>query len=119
LKTAVRKKPGKKGKEAKSQPWAIGLSPNLLERETWPLVRADLSFFLRTDIVVSLDKPKEMEDGKIECEQVVEEAEWRLGFAIRDLPTRAGWKNGWTCFVYFLSPFFLVFDKILTFLFSY
>jgi hypothetical protein len=68
----------------------MGLSPNLLERETWPPVGADLSFFLRTVIVDSLDKPKETEDGKVEREQVVDEAGWRLGFAIRDLPTGAG-----------------------------
>jgi hypothetical protein len=101
---SLRKKPGKKGKEAKSQPWAMGLSPNLLERETWPPVGADLSFFLRTVIVDSLDKPRETEDGKIEREQVVEEAGWRLGFAIRDLPTGAG-RDKWLdplCMLFFL-----------------
>ena len=102
---SLRKKLGKTGKEAKSQPWAMGLSPNLLERETWPPVGADLSFFLRTVIVDSLDKPKETEDGKIEREQVVEEAGWRLGFAIRDLPTGAG-RDKWLdplCMSIFLS----------------
>jgi hypothetical protein len=86
---SLRRRPGKKAKES-NQPWAIGLSPHLLERETWPPVGADLSFFLRTVIVDSLDSAKETEDGKVEREQVVEEAEWRLGFAIRDLPTGAG-----------------------------
>ncbi|KAF9473401.1 gamma-tubulin complex, DGRIP91/SPC98 component protein [Pholiota conissans] len=86
---SLRRRPGKKARESK-QPWAIGLSPHLLERETWPPVGADLSFFLRTVIVDSLDSGREMEDGKIEREQVVDEAEWRLGFAIRDLPTGAG-----------------------------
>ena len=117
---SLRKKPGKKGKEeAKSQPWAMGLSPNLLERETWPPVGADLSFFLRTVIVDSLDKPRETEDGKIEREQVVEEAGWRLGFAIRDLPTGAG-RDKWLdplCMLFFLTSFLLVSDKIIISLF--
>jgi hypothetical protein len=69
----------------------MGLSPNLLKRETWPPVGADLNFFLRTVIVDSLDNPSETEDGMIEREQVVEEAGWRLRFAICDLLTGAGW----------------------------
>jgi hypothetical protein len=78
-----------------NQPWAIGLSPNLLNRETWPPVGADLSFFLRTVIVDSLEKGKDTEEvaGR---KQVTEEAGWRLGFAIRDLPTGPGrdkWLN--------------------------
>jgi hypothetical protein len=104
---SLRKKPGKKVKEAKSQPWAMGLSPNLLKCETWPPVGADLSFFLRTVIVDSLDKLKETEDRKIECEQVVEEAGWRLGFVIRDLPTGAGC-NKW------LDPLFMFFHSFLS-----
>jgi hypothetical protein len=36
-------------------PWAVGLVPHLLERETWPPVGADLAFYLRTVIVDSLD----------------------------------------------------------------
>ncbi|PPQ70803.1 hypothetical protein CVT25_000030 [Psilocybe cyanescens] len=83
---SIRRRSGKTSKGGK-QPWAVGLSPNLLERETWPPVGGDLSFFLRTVIVDSLDKGMEREDGKVERERVVEEAEWRLGFAIRDLPT--------------------------------
>ncbi|KAJ3508339.1 hypothetical protein NLJ89_g5811 [Agrocybe chaxingu] len=91
----LRRHPGKRPKEKEGkQPWAVGLSPNLLERETWPPVGADLSFFLRTVIVDSLDQGKETEDGTFEREDVVEEAEWRLGFAIRDLPTGAG-KDKW------------------------
>ncbi|KJA27578.1 hypothetical protein HYPSUDRAFT_62653 [Hypholoma sublateritium FD-334 SS-4] len=90
---SLRRRPGKKIKEGK-QPWAVGLSPHLLERETWPPVGADLSFFLRTVIVDSLDPAKETDSGKVEREQVVAEAEWRLGFAIRDLPTGSG-RNKW------------------------
>jgi len=113
---SLRKRQGKKAKEeGKSQPWAMGLSPNLLERETWPPVGADLSFFLRTVIVDSLDKPKETEDGKIEREQVVEEAGWRLGFAIRDLPTGAGrdkWLDPLCMFLFF---FFLYLMEYINF----
>ncbi|KAK0455463.1 gamma-tubulin complex, DGRIP91/SPC98 component protein [Desarmillaria tabescens] len=64
--------------------WAVGLAPSLLDREMWPPVGADLSFFLRTVIVDSF------ESG------LLEEVDNRLGFAIRDLPTGRGrdrWLN--------------------------
>ena len=92
---SLRRKPSKKLKESK-QPWAVGLSPNLLDRETWPPVGADLSFFLRTVIVDSLEKGKEIEEEIAGQKPVTEEAGWRLGFAIRDLPTGPGrdkWLN--------------------------
>ena len=92
---SLRQKSSKKLKESK-QPWAVGLSPNLLDRETWPPVGADLSFFLRTVIVDSLEKGKETEEEIAGRKQVTEEAGWRLGFAIRDLPTGPGrdkWLN--------------------------
>ncbi|KAF8800245.1 gamma-tubulin complex, DGRIP91/SPC98 component protein [Phlegmacium glaucopus] len=92
---SLRRKPSKKIKGSK-QPWAVGLSPNLLDRETWPPVGADLSFFLRTVIVDSLEKGKETEEGMAGQNPVIEEAGWRLGFAIRDLPTGPGrdkWLN--------------------------
>ena len=91
---SLRRKPSRKFKESK-QPWAVGLSPNLLDRETWPPVGADLSFFLRTVIVDSLEKGKETEE-EISGQKVTDEAGWRLGFAIRDLPTGPGrdkWLN--------------------------
>lgn len=91
---SLRQKPSKKVKESK-QPWAVGLSLNLLDRETWPPVGADLSFFLRTVIVDSLDKGKESEEIAGQT-LVTEEAGWRLGFAIRDLPSGPGrdkWLN--------------------------
>ena len=90
---SLRRESSKKLKESK-QPWAVGLSPNLLDRETWPPVGADLSFFLRTVIVDSLEKGRENEI--VGRKQVTEEAGWRLGFAIRDLPTGPGhdkWLN--------------------------
>lgn len=76
-----------------TQPWAVGLASALLEREIWPPVGADLSFFLRAVIVDSLDYPQS--DANL-SKQVVSDASWRLGFAIRDLPTGPGrdkWLN--------------------------
>ena len=93
----LRRKPSKNLKESK-QPWAVGLSPKLLDRETWPPVGADLSFFLRTVIVDSLEKREETEDEIVGQNPVAEEAGWRLGFAIRDLPTGPG-RDKW------LNPF--------------
>ena len=93
---SLRRRPNsKKAGTASQQPWAVGLSPSLLERETWPPVGADLSFFLRTVIVDSFER--EGEDFGIGGKaQVIEEAGWRLGFAIRDLPVGPGrdkWLN--------------------------
>lgn len=81
---------------------AIGLSPALTVGDRWPPGGTDLNFHLRTVIVDSL------EEGRIDDEQqrdedwvraqrkILEEAEWRLGFAIRDLPVGTGrekWLN--------------------------
>ena len=49
---SLRRKSSKNLKESK-RPWAAGF---FLDRETWPPVGADLSFFLRTVIVDSLEK---------------------------------------------------------------
>ncbi|KAJ7495895.1 gamma-tubulin complex, DGRIP91/SPC98 component protein [Mycena galericulata] len=81
--------------------WPVGLSGALLERETWPPVGADLSFFLRTVIVDSFEVPVDrLAEGDGEAPSSREvfwvEAERRLGFAIRDLPTGPGhdqWLN--------------------------
>jgi hypothetical protein len=95
-KPAAIKKPGE---NMQTQPWAVGLAPALLERETWPPVGADLSFFLRTVIVDSFEGGNVWDDEQTvgnERSRVVEEAEYRLGFAIRDLPTGTGrekWLN--------------------------
>ncbi|GLB36953.1 putative spindle pole body component [Lyophyllum shimeji] len=98
-------------REKKTQPWAVGLAPALLEREVWPPVGADLSFFLRTVIVDSFEDGRwygdgggrhirgngegegvgeGQEEGRRTRSRVVEEAEYRLGFAIRDLPVGSG-----------------------------
>ncbi|KAF8070027.1 gamma-tubulin complex, DGRIP91/SPC98 component protein [Lyophyllum atratum] len=85
------------GGAERSQPWAVGLAPSLLEREMWPPVGADLSFFLRTVIVDSFENEKWGEGGGEKARsRVLEEAEYRLGFAIRDLPVGSGrdkWLN--------------------------
>ncbi|KAJ7066627.1 gamma-tubulin complex, DGRIP91/SPC98 component protein [Mycena amicta] len=81
----------------RGQQWAVGLSFALLERGTWPPVGADLSFFLRTVIVDSFDGKLLDGDGEHGTRDIFwVEAEKRLGFAIRDLPTEQGhdrWLN--------------------------
>lgn len=114
---SLRRRPGKKVKESK-QPWAVGLSPNLLDRETWPPVGTDLSFFLRTVIVDSLDKGKETEEIAGQ-KPVTEEAGWRLGFAIRDLPTGPGRDKWLNPLCMSVSQLFLCDDSISPSIFSH
>jgi len=97
-----------RGEEDKDQgskmPWAVGLAPHLLERQTWPPVGSDLAFYLRTVIVDSLDwngrENKKDDNGEVKGEGtmtkaiVLEEAEWRLGFAIKELAVGSG-KEKW------------------------
>ncbi|KAF7376426.1 Spindle pole body component [Mycena sanguinolenta] len=90
---ARRKAPEKRDR---SHRWPVGLSFALFERETWPPVGADLSFFLRTVIVDSFEMPAAERDVRSSRETFWVEAERRLGFAIRDLPTGPGhdhWLN--------------------------
>jgi hypothetical protein len=76
--------------------WAVGLGLGLSERTSWPPGGADLSFYLRTVIVDSLEIPPEHNEDELVTEEVatyrhiLAEAEFRLGFSIRDLPTGAG-----------------------------
>jgi hypothetical protein len=92
--------------DERDKQWAVGLTPALTDRKSWPPGGADLSFLLRTVIVDSLDesRPNGIENDKdySKCvgtrstTTVLEEAEWRIGFAIRDLPAGAGrdrWLN--------------------------
>jgi hypothetical protein len=89
--------------------WAVGLAPGLTARETWPPGGADLSFVLRTVIVDALQSGSQQDfdldlasansgDGtgfKVVTGPVAE-AEYRLGFAIRELPSGPGrdkWLN--------------------------
>jgi hypothetical protein len=90
---------------SKNVTWAVGLAPSLNERDSWPPGGADLSFLLRTVIVDSLERHARVDPngGLLEGdntsagrEHVMEEAEFRLGFAIRDLPVGPGrdkWLN--------------------------
>ncbi|KAF5348737.1 hypothetical protein D9758_006819 [Tetrapyrgos nigripes] len=70
------------GSNNSNKPWPVGLAPALLDKETWPPVDTDLSFFLRTVIVDSF-----VEMGPVEeTSKDLDEVENRLGFAIRDMP---------------------------------
>jgi Gamma tubulin complex component C-terminal len=107
----------KSSDRTQAQAWAVGLAPALLERETWPPVGADLSFFLRTVIVDSFEGENvdtiagEGETNSLGSgigrgrHKVIEEAEYRLGFAIRDLPAGTGrekWLNPLCVYSFFL-----------------
>ncbi|TCD62598.1 hypothetical protein EIP91_006644 [Steccherinum ochraceum] len=75
---------------------AIGISQELAPDGSWPPAGASLSFFLRTVVIDSLnleyrttddigmDMTSKENEGR---KHILQEAEWRLGFAIRDLPT--------------------------------
>ncbi|PFH53725.1 hypothetical protein AMATHDRAFT_187068 [Amanita thiersii Skay4041] len=86
---ALRRRSSKKVSPG-SRPWAVGLASDLLEKDVWPPVDADLGFFLRTVIVDSIENNVGGDEGAKVCE----EAEYRLGFAIRDLPIGSG-KERW------------------------
>ncbi|KAI8993788.1 Spc98 family-domain-containing protein [Trametes punicea] len=82
---------------------AIGLSPALTVGDRWPPGGTDLNFHLRTVIVDSLDDGRVdmvddedvQEDERMKARRrILEEGEWRLGFAIRDLPVGTG-KEKW------------------------
>ncbi|KAH8828353.1 Spc98 family-domain-containing protein [Flagelloscypha sp. PMI_526] len=76
--------------------WPVGLSLALLSSNTWPPNGTDLSFFLRSVIVDSREL-QDMESEKTSYNLLLlREAETRIGFAIRDLPTDPGqddWLN--------------------------
>ena len=86
----------------------VGLSPALTIGAKWPPLGSDLNFLLRTVVVDALEDGRAfraaedgegMEDEKLRAQRrIVEEAGWRLGFAIRDLPMGTG-KEKW------LNPF--------------
>ena len=75
--------------------WAVGLGLGLAERDSWPPGGSDLSYYLRTVIVDSLEslirltggEPSDSSEGR---RRIFAEAEYRLGFAIRDLPVGSG-----------------------------
>ncbi|RPD78227.1 hypothetical protein L226DRAFT_558242 [Lentinus tigrinus ALCF2SS1-7] len=93
--------------EEKKMRRAIGLSPSLIIGDKWPPLGSDLNFLLRTVIVDALeegrthrteeDEERGAEDEVVAAQKrIAEEAGWRLGFAIRDLPMGTGrekWLN--------------------------
>jgi len=83
--------------------WGIGLGLGLSERGVWPPGGAELGFALRRVIVDSFADERDVTNAEGDYEShdregttVRREAEWRLGFAIRDLPVGEGreeWLN--------------------------
>lgn len=81
--------------------WAVGLGLGLAERDSWPPGGSDLSYYLRTVIVDSLESLIKLTDGQFldsseGRHRIFAEAEYRLGFTIRDLPAGSGrerWLN--------------------------
>jgi len=93
-----------------STQWAVGLGLGLAERDSWPPGGSDLSYYLRTVIVDSLESLIKLAGGESldsfeGRRRIFAEAEYRLGFAIRDLPAGSGrerWLNpscGYTALV--------------------
>ncbi|KAG0703232.1 Spc98 family-domain-containing protein [Suillus ampliporus] len=93
--------------------WAVGLAPFLTERGTWPPGGADLSFFLRTVIVDSQDTclfdTDESQEYELGSRRIAEEAEFRLGFTIRDLASDTG-RERWLNPLYIEALDFLYLD---------
>ena len=71
--------------------WPVGLSASLLEKDSWPPGGTDLSFFLRTVVVDAMEMMRPRATGpEMSTPTAYEESEWRIGFAIRDLPSGKG-----------------------------
>jgi hypothetical protein len=88
----------------------IGLGHGLAERDTWPPRGADLSFFLRTVIVDSLEERTDTSSDD-NIQSVWKEGEFRLGFALRDLPVGDGmgrWLNPMCTCSFFISGHLIV-----------
>ncbi|KAI0312308.1 Spc98 family-domain-containing protein [Amylostereum chailletii] len=97
---AIAKRSSSNKSGSASSTWAVGLGLGLSERTSWPPGGTDLSYYLRTVIVDSLELPDHAEEDSSEEDlvkkQIISEAEFRLGFAIRDLPSGSGrekWLN--------------------------
>jgi hypothetical protein len=73
--------------------WAVGLSRDLEESEAWPPSGSDFAYHLRTVINDSLPLTL-AEVGDHRNRKIWHEAETKLGFALRELPTKTG-KEGW------------------------
>ena len=72
--------------------WPVGLAPLLVTRDSWPPGGSELSFLLRTVIVDSQQNNPPSAEGTASdsdgAHRVIGEAEFRLGFAIRELSGR-------------------------------
>lgn len=72
--------------------WPVGLAPLLVTRDSWPPGGSELSFLLRTVIVDSQQNNSPRVESTISdsdgAHRVMGEAEFRLGFAIRELSGR-------------------------------
>ena len=84
-------KNGAPGLVSDDKVWPVGLSRSLLEKDNWPPGGTDLSFFLRTVVVdvMEMVRPR-IKNPKVTTPSAYEESEWRIGFAIRDLPSGKG-----------------------------
>ena len=87
-------KRGTPGLVSDDKVWPVGLSASLLEKDSWPPGGADLSFFLRTVVVDAMEMMRPRTNHKVTTPSAYEESEWRIGFAIRDLPSGKG-RNKW------------------------
>ena len=97
----------KRERNKRERRWAVGLGFGLTDREQWPPGGSDLAFYLRRVIMDSVEhirKAERMPDGsELGDDEFWDEADSRLGFAIRDLPSGTG-KEKWldpTCKLFF------------------
>ena len=84
-------KRGAPGLVSDDKVWPVGLSTSLLEKDSWPPGGTDLSFFLRTVVMDATEmiRPRST-SPTVTTPSAYEESEWRIGFAIRDLPSGKG-----------------------------
>jgi len=83
-------KRGAPGLVSDDKVWPVGLSASLLEKDSWPPGGADLGFFLRTVVVDAMEMMRPITNPRVTTPSAYEESEWRIGFAIRDLPSGKG-----------------------------
>lgn len=98
-------KKGTPGLVPNDKVWPVGLSASLLEKDSWPPGGTDLSFFLRTVVVDAMEMMQlRTTDPKADTPSAYDESEWRIGFAIRDLPGGKG-QDKWLdpCCAYWIT----------------
>lgn len=97
-KSSAHRRSSEAGEPLAASRWAVGLSPALTVANIWPPSVPELSFRLRTvvndSLQSSLGPSSEHSTHAIPQDSVIHDAEYRLGFAIRDLPTGPG-KERW------------------------